>query len=316
MPLQSSGAISLQNLATEFGGAAPHALNEYYRGGGRVPNASQNNSIPTSGTIGLGHFYGGVNRLQFNLTISANTNNYVLNTAKVAGYVAGVSDVILTINAGVTVSSSSTGLHALDVDTSWAAGDSVTIINNGTITGRGGDGGRGSGSSAVAASGGAGGPALRAQRPVSITNNGTIGGGGGGGGGGAARLFTAVDKMTTYYYYTGGGGGGGGAGGATGGAAGETTNTPISRNAAAGNASGLTTAGGGGVGAITTGTAGGTGGNGGSGGGLGAAGASGTAGSRNAAAGGPQSGGAGGAAVAGNGNITWVATGTRLGAIT
>lgn len=76
---------------------------------------------------------GGASRVSSNITISANTANYVLNTAKVTGYVAGSTDVTLTINSGVVVYSGSTGSYALQVDTSWAAGDTVTIINNGTI---------------------------------------------------------------------------------------------------------------------------------------------------------------------------------------
>ena len=38
MTLQSSGAISFANLASEYGGSAPHSLNEYYKGGGLVPS--------------------------------------------------------------------------------------------------------------------------------------------------------------------------------------------------------------------------------------------------------------------------------------
>jgi hypothetical protein len=38
MTLQSSGAISIANLASEYGGSAPHSLSEYYKGGGLVPN--------------------------------------------------------------------------------------------------------------------------------------------------------------------------------------------------------------------------------------------------------------------------------------
>ena len=51
MALQTSGAISLNDIAGEFGGSVPHSITEYYRGGGLVPNSSANNSIPTSGTI-------------------------------------------------------------------------------------------------------------------------------------------------------------------------------------------------------------------------------------------------------------------------
>lgn len=113
------------------------------------------------------------------ITIAANTQNYTLNTAKVSGYVAGQTDVTLTINSGIIVGSSSTGA-AIFVDTSWAAGDTVSIVNNGYIVGRGGTGGT---SGSTTSAGAAGGLALQVLRATSITNNGTIGGGGGGGGG-------------------------------------------------------------------------------------------------------------------------------------
>lgn len=37
MTLQTSGSISILDIANEFGGGAPHSLSEYYRGGARVP---------------------------------------------------------------------------------------------------------------------------------------------------------------------------------------------------------------------------------------------------------------------------------------
>lgn len=58
MALQTSGAISLLNIATEFGGTSPHSLSEYYRGGGLVPNTPANTNVPTSGVISLSNFYG------------------------------------------------------------------------------------------------------------------------------------------------------------------------------------------------------------------------------------------------------------------
>ena len=44
-------AISINTIATEFGGTVPHSLSEYYRGGGLVPNTPGNAAIPTSGQI-------------------------------------------------------------------------------------------------------------------------------------------------------------------------------------------------------------------------------------------------------------------------
>jgi len=51
MALQSSGPISLNDIATEFGGSTPHSLSEYYGAGG----------TPSSGAISLADFYGKAN---------------------------------------------------------------------------------------------------------------------------------------------------------------------------------------------------------------------------------------------------------------
>jgi len=59
MVLQTSGAISLNDIQTEFGGSNPININEYYRGGANVPDTAANSGIPTSGTISLDDFYGG-----------------------------------------------------------------------------------------------------------------------------------------------------------------------------------------------------------------------------------------------------------------
>ena len=119
MALQSSGPISIGNINTEFGFAptTTRSMSQLYRNGGIVPDASANNAVPTSGAISLGNFYGAVNRVQQTVTLATNQSNYVLNTAKVPGYIAGITDVTLVINSGVYVSASTTGQYALDVDT-------------------------------------------------------------------------------------------------------------------------------------------------------------------------------------------------------
>jgi hypothetical protein len=60
MELPSSGAISLGNIQTEFGGSNPISLSEYYAGGGLVPSGTSgtNGPVPTSGTISISNFYG------------------------------------------------------------------------------------------------------------------------------------------------------------------------------------------------------------------------------------------------------------------
>lgn len=64
MVLQSSGAITLADIRTEFGGAAPDSLSEYYAGGTYVPAGTVgypggvSTPIPSSGTISFSNFYG------------------------------------------------------------------------------------------------------------------------------------------------------------------------------------------------------------------------------------------------------------------
>lgn len=65
MALQSSGAISLSDIQTEFGGSNPISLSEYYRGGAYT--TTNNTGVPTSGTIQLDDFYNASN--QYTLTV-------------------------------------------------------------------------------------------------------------------------------------------------------------------------------------------------------------------------------------------------------
>ncbi len=244
----------------------------------------------------------------FNQTISVNTSNYNLRAAAVA---AGWDQVVrllanVTINAGVYVYSPSTANYAFDTGTGFTAGSTLVLINNGYIVGMGGAGGRGGAGdyTPAAVPGSAGGPALRAQNAIFLTNNGTIGGGGGGGGGGSGT-YTFVNDQT---YQTTGGGGGGGRGGpinSAGGLGGPLSLYPggIGNTGGAGTSA---TTGIGGAGA-------GGGGAGGAGGGYGTGGLSGSSG--NGPVNTPAAGGSGGAAVVGNANITWQVPGTRLGAL-
>jgi hypothetical protein len=256
--------------------------------------------MPTLGTFGAASARGfgltTAGRLVANITIASNTSNYTLNTAKVTGYKAGATDVIFTINSGVFISSTSTGSYALTVDTSWTTGDTITVVNNGTIVGKGGQGGPGGGTSCsastFAASGG--GPALLIQRATSINNLNRIAGGGGGGGGAGYKF---VGKSTA-----GGGGGGGGIGNGEAGIGGVCPAFGIPAGGS-GSAGSLTSAGSGGsTGGGSPGGAGGT---------YGSSGSNGPANNSNNGG----AGGAGGAAVVGNSNITWIAFGTRNGSI-
>lgn len=56
--LQSSGAITLAQVQSEFGGSNPISMSEYYRGGSYVPSHGGTTGIPTSGQISMSQFYG------------------------------------------------------------------------------------------------------------------------------------------------------------------------------------------------------------------------------------------------------------------
>lgn len=176
-----------------------------------------------------------------NLTISASANN--VNLFTLAGSPAGIVALTVTINAGVVVGSTSTASPALTTGSGWAAGSTITIVNNGTVEGMGGAGGAGAPGTADAngAAGQIGGDALQLLWPVSVNNsNGNIWGGGGGGGASASAAGGVPG---------GGGGGGAGVSGGSGGASGGlTTGGYNRRNAQAGTGGTQTSGGTGGLG--------------------------------------------------------------------
>lgn len=77
MPLQTSGSITINDIAAEFGGTTPHSLSEYYAGGGLVPagTSGTNGAVPSSGTISLQNFYGTSNIVEFIGQLAVNTPN-------------------------------------------------------------------------------------------------------------------------------------------------------------------------------------------------------------------------------------------------
>ncbi len=73
MVLPSSGAISLLAIANEFGGSAPHSLNEYY---------GVASGIPGSGQISMNQFYGAsavVTESALSDLYAANGSGYYVN---------------------------------------------------------------------------------------------------------------------------------------------------------------------------------------------------------------------------------------------
>lgn len=224
----------------------------------------------------------------FPIIIAASGRDVVIRDLVNAFGYDGSSPVVVdvVVNAGVVIGSTSTATHALDSG-SFPLGSFIrlTIQAGASVVGKGGDG-SGAFSQNPAPAALPGGPALRAQVVMEITNLGTIGGGGGGGGGGT----DGVGNSDAPY----GGAGAGDMLGRSGRQAYNNDSAPDTYDPAT-NAT-LTT---GGAGHNDAGNSGGAGGN------LGQAGAS---------AGG-SNGGAAGAAVNGNSFITWISNGTRLGAI-
>ena len=303
MALPASGAISLNQVNVELGSAGTTSINM---------NQSTVRTLfgVASGAIAMSNGYGKANQFAFSIT-TAQTNANLRTLAVNAGWDQSIK-VVATINSGVVMTSNTVGTPGLTINGAWPSG--IELINNGTIAGRGGNGGGGgiggSGPSHLSnnplpGSGGtAGGLALTISVAASIRNNGTIAGGGGGGGGGGGYGTNDGTEKDAFYSRYGGGGGGGGRSSNTNSSGGAGGAGPTSAGVAgsAGTFAGAGAGGRGGVGPSNQ--LGGTGGSWGAGGGGGAKWSDGA----------PGGGGGGaGPATSGQGNVTWLATGTRLG---
>ena len=213
MTIVASGTITMGNLNTEMGYSATATIS--------LNDAAMRTLSGTgSGTaVSLSTFYGKSNRKSISVTIATNSTNYTLTASSLGGYIVGKSDITLTINSGITVSATTTGVYALTW-TGFTAGDTLTFKNNGSVFGHGGAGGNGSYANS-GTPGGAGGGAINSGYAATITSSaGYIAGGGGGGGGGSG---TPNSGGANYLGNGGGGGAGLGAGGAGGGVSGGGT---------------------------------------------------------------------------------------------
>jgi hypothetical protein len=302
MALNASGAISLGgpisgesiNLENAQPATATVSLNDVaVRSLAGVPTTNTTIIMPTD-------FYGKSNAFIF--TLAAGTDINLRSAAISAGW-PGSGAVQANISPGTTIQSSSTGAYALTINGSWPGG--VTLVNSGTIVGKGGTGGQGgyvpigNPTTTPGKSGFTGGTAILVSVPVTINNaSGTISGGGGGGGGGGA--YTCGRSGTG-----GGGGGGGGNGFGTGGAGGFQPGFPQFQGVT-GTVGGALSGGPGGPGKSCPLGTGGTGGAGGSNAGAGSPGAG-------AGSGSPGPAGSGGNALSGNPLVTFPALGTIYG---
>ena len=108
MAIVSSGTISIhtaagtdRSITGEFGGIAPHALSEYYRGGANVPSGAT--GVPANGTIKLSDFYGAANTFSTTLVSSITANSFSSDSAVTAGFTFSVIYVGSLIRVRVSV---------------------------------------------------------------------------------------------------------------------------------------------------------------------------------------------------------------------
>ncbi len=225
--------ISMSGLKSNLGASANN-IGSYYRGGANVGNISQNNSIPTSGTIKFSHFHNACNKIEANCSGNFDhmrTRHDVFNESEWTGNIN--KTVILSGHAGSRAQNQpavrfnqSAGGNTIEFQITgggraygWAGSPAGYNLSQGPVDGSG-----------TLTNGGPGGYAIHLACPTKISGgtwNGAIAGGGGGGGkggqggkggcgghGGARRCNGSFCWNTKRVcHYNGGQGGEGGAGG-------------------------------------------------------------------------------------------------------
>lgn len=232
--------------------AAPDQMSEFYAPNWPSNAANQSPPIPSSGqAISLSQLHSRTScpgATNYTLSSGQNLNLYTYATSQApvpTRYVAGTPGQTLIFTAPPTtvIGSASTPQAALVVGprspTTFFPDISITLVNQGTIKGKGGNGGAGASAPPSASpgftQGSAGQPGGQALQicpghpvPLTVIQNtgGTIASGGGGGGGGFGE--SSIGCGSPNVVGCGGGGGGGGAGSAvgTGGTGGSGRSTP------------------------------------------------------------------------------------------
>lgn len=238
-PLPSTGALSLGDIQTQFGGANPIGLGEYYRGGGIVLSTDAG-TMPSSGVIAVGNFRNG-KRTQLNQEVFTTSQTWTSPAAVgptmqvwvIAGGGGGGGFAGGGVNGGGGGGGGGIAYHGsfpLSASTAYTisvgAGGAVRTVGNDSFV-------SGAGNTITAYGGGYGG-----YNGVSFGGNGGSGGGGQGNRGlgnftvqyPGGSVVAATGATNSYgniggssYFFDGGGGtnftpsGGGGGGGAVGG---------------------------------------------------------------------------------------------------
>ena len=162
MPITPSGTISIQNIMTELDISGATSMNDADVRG-LIDKAA-------GAKMSMSEWYNAQSAFAFSLTSSVQASGTNLSTLATSAGWDGTVPIIMTVNSGVHIRSTTTAQPALTIDVAESE-----VINNGAIFGYGGS------------ASGAGGHAIKINALSTIVTNNTgafIAGGGGGGGGG------------------------------------------------------------------------------------------------------------------------------------
>jgi len=184
------------------------------------------NVVADNGVGGSGEVVNVVDRVPLSVVIDTNVQYPTINVSAITGYIAGKSDLVITVNSGVYVYGYTfTPYQGFDPNPNpfsatmnilgGTTGDTIKLVNNGYILGAGGDGAGATGYQILCccctasltwttSNATPGGAALLITYPLTLENNGFIAGGGGGG------ELALADNNLNWSIVGGGGGAGGG----------------------------------------------------------------------------------------------------------
>tara|TARA_B100001094_G_scaffold151890_1_gene147013 strand:+ start:1648 stop:2286 length:639 start_codon:yes stop_codon:yes gene_type:complete len=143
MTLQSSGAISMDDMRTEFGISGAISMSDLYRGGSEVPSTSTSNSGGTitksassgGGSLGENGSYNTITTVALPTTLASGdtvaTNSSILSTISVAntgGFAGGATNIFFSNSSGTRVGNYLAS-HAYSVNTN------ATVTSNQSFSG-------------------------------------------------------------------------------------------------------------------------------------------------------------------------------------